>query len=617
MIMKYYLALLFYITWLDLISQAAGAFPRVLSRPENTQIDVDIKVVDYQTANCDLEPNCNYLYPVLIENFDFPADLPNKWRFDLGWTKTDDVGDGYSTWFGDALNTNTTTTVPLNSENYQFNGGIMQLQFVQKSPPINRDQVNYRFTSGMIQSLSRFRTGVFEARIKVPPANKMFPAFWLLSNKGQYTEIDIFEYFDPNIGGSSCDTYDKIRMSTHNGSGGNRIDRSDRYPLDGSQWHDYKLEWNDYEIRIYIDGSPLVRGYSTKFIRLSTPPFYHCQYGDNAHPLDPLANINCSVLNSMPDNLFPPVPQINWGPKPWWLPNGIPWPPPQPPQPYLANRISKEKIFPDKNSAMSLFINNFMYQNKYGSSDFSNFSAAELKMEIDWVRVYQPFCCGTDKSICGMADLDNQTYNTGILTGHKISIGYPNNSCNLIQHKPGTKLDGINQDWTDRPIILLATNEIAIQGEAIFAGHTYAEMRITDCGSPQRLSNAEENELNEMYNNQQQILDSINSANKPIFDSIINAYQKNYIDSVKKELNIMETADIEIAPNPVVDIISINTSEWNYNNIVSLLLVDVSGIEYKMIKEKKINISSFKSGTYHLKFILNDNTIIIKKIIKI
>jgi hypothetical protein len=602
---------------INLISQAAGFFPRVLSKPDNNKTDTDIKVVDYQTGNCDLEPNCNYLYPVVIENFDFPADLPNKWRFDLGWTQTDNVGDGASTWFGDALNTNTTTAIPLNSENYQFYGGIMQLQFVQKSPSITRNQIDYRFTSGMIQSLSRFRTGVFEARIKVPSANKMFPAFWLLSNKGQYTEIDIFEYFDSDVAGSSCDTYDKIRMSTHNGTGVNRINRADRYPLDGSEWHDYKLIWNDYEIRIYIDGSPIVRGYSTKFIRLSSAPFYHCQYGDNAHPLDPLVNINCNVLNSMPDNIFPTVPYINWGPRPWWLPNSISWPPPQPPQPYLANRISKEKIFPDKNSAMSLYINNFMYQNKYANDDFSNFASSSLMMEVDWVKVYQPFCCGVDKTICGISDLDNQTYNTRILTGHKINIGYSNNSCKLLQHMPGTKLDNINEDYTDIPIILLATDEIAIQGEAIFAGNTYAEMRITDCGSNQRISNAEENELTKMYDNQQQILDSINSTYIPIYDSLINAYQKHYIDSVKKELNIIETSDIEIAPNPVLDVISINTSEWNYNNIVSLFLMDISGIEYKLIKERKINIGDFKSGTYHLKFILNDNTIIIKKIIKI
>jgi hypothetical protein len=87
-----------------------------------------------------------------------------------------------------------------------------------------------------------------------------------------------------------------------------------------------------------------------------------------------------------------------------------------------------------------------------------------------------------DKTVCDLYDLDNQTYSTDILTGRKLQIGYSNNSCIFEQNLPRSA------DYRDVPVILLATDEIEINGYAAFPGGTYAEMRTTSCGSAERLS---------------------------------------------------------------------------------------------------------------------------------
>lgn len=594
------------------ISQGILFYPRVLSKPKQSWCSFDAKkVVDVQPSNCDYESGCNYLYPVLEENFDYNSDLPNKWRFDYGYTK-DDNGGG-TTWFGDSFYDNSVWPPVISNHNIQVSGSEMTL--VNRIETVNRTNVDltnntYKYTSGMIRSLSNFRTGVFEARIKVPDANKMFPAFWLLMTKGHYDEIDIFEFSDNDVSGGTCSNYNEHSMTIHTGNTYKECSRSDKYPIDITAWHTYKLIWTEYEILILVDGIP--KGYATKYFKLFAGAQPSCNYGSHWNVVDPAINYSCEQLKNAPDNLLPTIPYINYGSRPWYWPSFLSWPPPQPPQPYLANRVDEHAYFPSKDNAMSLIINNNINSLDYKNGDFSAFSQSSMSMKIDWVKVYQPFCCGIDKTACSLSDLDNQTYDTDIYTGRVLNIGLINNSCNFKQFKPGT-----GGDFRDVPIILLATDEIAIYGEAIFEGDTYAEMRITDCGGAQRIMNIDNQVLNEFNENQQNIADSINKANQPIYDSIINNYAKNYLDSIKQNYSIIETEDITIHPIPATDYISINSSDWTYEKIVSLYIVDVTGKEFLIKKERKINIEKLQSGSYTLKIIFNDNTFFTKKIIKI
>lgn len=588
-------------------SQPIGTWPRLLSKPKESWCSFDgKKVVDVQPTNCDLESGCNYLYPVLIENFDYNTDLPNKWRFDYGYTQ-DDNGGG-TTWFGDSYYDITVWPPVISNHNVKVSGG--ELSLVNIPEIVNKGGIDYKFTSGMINSLSRFRTGVFEARIKVPTANKMFPAFWLLRTKGHYDEVDIFEFSDNDVSGGYCSNYNEHSMTIHTGNTSNECHRSDKYPLNIGVWHTYKLIWSEYEILILVDGIPV--GYATKYYKLFAGAQPSCMFGSNWNVVDPAINYSCELLKIAPDNLLPPVPYIDYGARPWWLPSFISWPPPQPPQPYLANRVDEHAYFPSKDNAMSLIINNNINAAEYKNDDFSVFSQDEMTLKVDWVKVYQPFCCGVDKTACSLSDLDNQTYNTDIFTGRVLNIGLVNNSCNFKQFKPGT-----GGDFRDIPIVLLATDEIAIYGEAIFEGETYAEMRITDCGASQRIMNIDNQILNEFNENEQNFTDSLNKANQSIYDSIINNYAKSYLDSIKQSYSMIETEDITVYPLPATEHITINSSDWTFEKIVSLYIVDVTGKEILIKKERKINIEKLQSGSYTLKIIFNDNTIFTKKIIKI
>lgn len=611
--MRKIICLIFGIIPIIIASQPIASPIRVLAIPKSDYCVSSQKVKDVWPSSCQLEPSCNYLYPVLIEEFDYNLDLPNKWDFKSHGLEDDDVGStgSFCQWYGDAYWDNTVWPPVITNHNAQVSGGVLTLKTIPES--ITRKGRNYVATTGAITSFSNFRTGIFEARIKAPTGNKMWPAFWLLQNQGTYDEIDIFEFYDNSLKPSSvCDQYNLHKMTLHHGSlsspSGNSCSRGDKYPLNIDEWHIYKLVWDDYKIMIYVDG--LLKGYATKYFKLRALQIGNCLFGEVGNHWDPLININCEELSLLPDNLFPPVPYVDYGSRPWWWPSILSWPPPQPPQPYLANTVDESVYFPNKNSAMSIILNNGINY-KYRTDDFSGYSSEQLDMKIDWVKVYQPFCCGVDKTACSLLDLDNQTYNTDIYTGRILNIGLASNSCTFKQAAPSAPV------YRDIPVILLATEEIAIFGEAIFEGNTYAEMRITDCGSALRINAQEDEQLTDLINSNKTILDSLNQLQNNILDSITNSNAKNYIDSLRNKYSVVENEDFTISPIPATTFIEIFSSEWRFELIKNLYLVSMDGQELKLKKERKIDIEKVAKGSYFLKIEMEDSNVFIKKIIKI
>lgn len=618
--------ILIILLWHITKAQPIGTINRVLCAPKKNECRIsNIKVKDVWPKNCDLEPNCNYLYPVLLENFDNNFDLPNIWSFRIDAASDDSYNasnEYWSTFVGDAYFDETNYPAPITNKNILLNNGILTLKLIPEN--ITRNGRDYVASSGAITSFTRFRTGVFEARIKVPTSNVMWPAFWLFGKYGPYAEIDIFEFYDHNINlvTDPCNPYTLHKMSLHTGANNSHADdkgctRDDTYPLNLNIWHTYKLEWDEYSIKIFVDGSFVARGFVTKYFRGNSIPVFPCLYGSSYNPIDALHNFNCESLALEPDNLLPTIPYIDFGPRPWYLPSYVQWPPPQPPQPYLANKVDESPYFPNKNSGMSLIISNVLnYKQK--DKNLSAINPDALNMQIDWVKVYQPFCCGVDKTVCGLSDLDVQTYNSDILTGRKLTIGNNLNTCKFEQNFPGRYYNGTSgdRDWRDIPTIFLATDEIAINGDAIFPGNTYAEMRITDCGTTQRLSLTEQNELYAYNIENDSIWKSLQEKSNQKYDSIVNSYLTQYRDSVLNSYSLINFNDIVITPNPVFDYFNIIASEKTINRIKELTLVENSGKQFYLNVNTKINISNYQAGTYILKIILDDESIIYKKIIK-
>jgi MYXO-CTERM domain-containing protein len=110
----------------------------------------------------------------------------------------------------------------------------------------------FQYASGVLCSVLEQTYGYFEARLKVPAGQGMWPAFWLLGKNGTtgVNEIDIHEI----LGHQPSTVYMTVHWGTDYGAG---------HQSDGSSWvgpdfsadfHTFGLEWNPDAIIWTIDG---------------------------------------------------------------------------------------------------------------------------------------------------------------------------------------------------------------------------------------------------------------------------------------------------------------------------------------------------------------------------
>jgi len=108
------------------------------------------------------------------------------------------------------------------------------------------------FISGRIDSQNKFdfTYGRAEARIKLPDAEGMWPAFWLLGN-GRWPdtgEIDIMEYVGET---------DWTGVALHGPGYSGETPLVDKFFFpegeDVSDWHTYAVEWTDQAILFFVD----------------------------------------------------------------------------------------------------------------------------------------------------------------------------------------------------------------------------------------------------------------------------------------------------------------------------------------------------------------------------
>lgn len=120
------------------------------------------------------------------------------------------------------------------------------------------DMVSHDYTSARLNTSNKFAQayGRFEARIKIPYGQGMWPAFWLLgsdiSTKGWPTcgEIDIME----NIGREPSIVHGTIHGPGY--SGGKGIGSPFSFPDSrkfADDFHVYAVEWSPKEIKFFVD----------------------------------------------------------------------------------------------------------------------------------------------------------------------------------------------------------------------------------------------------------------------------------------------------------------------------------------------------------------------------
>lgn len=178
------------------------------------------------------------------DEFDGPngsAPDPGKWTVETG-------GNG---WGNNELEYYTTS-----SENLRLENGNLIIQAI-KEKHVGADGVQREYTSGRLKTEGKFsqQYGRFEARIKLPIGNGIWPAFWVLganfSSVGWPAcgEIDIME----NKGAEPSINYGSLHGPGY--SGKSSLTATYRLPEGrfSDQFHVFALEWEPNVLRFYVD----------------------------------------------------------------------------------------------------------------------------------------------------------------------------------------------------------------------------------------------------------------------------------------------------------------------------------------------------------------------------
>jgi len=142
-------------------------------------------------------------------------------------------------------------------QNVQVKGGNLVITAI-KEDYTGPDGVSRNYTSARMQTKGLFsqQYGKFEARIKVPKGQGMWPAFWMLGNNIDTAgwpacgEIDIME----NIGKEPAMVHGTLHAPGYPGAG-----YSAAYTLPSGafsdDFHVFAVEWEPQQLRMYVDGT--------------------------------------------------------------------------------------------------------------------------------------------------------------------------------------------------------------------------------------------------------------------------------------------------------------------------------------------------------------------------
>lgn len=201
--------------------------------------------------------------------------------------------------------------------NHHVAGGILSLT-ARKATPGDPNGIHYE--SGMIRSDWTTRYGYFEARVKMPSAIGLWPAFWLNSDVAANgvlswpPEIDIFEFVNNGV-------EDKANM-LHSGVISQRNTTSQityadpafntrwtyyKAPFNFDEgWHTVGAEWDATSVTMYIDGRKI---YTRSYL-------WNFPDGSPAGPAHILLNLavggNWAGRHGIEDAALPQALQVDW-----------------------------------------------------------------------------------------------------------------------------------------------------------------------------------------------------------------------------------------------------------------------------------------------------------------
>lgn len=134
---------------------------------------------------------------------------------------------------------------------FQLQGGMLTIVGDKRTATYGGQSFNY--ASGLIASVFKQKYGYFEAKLKVPAGQGLWPAFWLLGedHNAGVNEIDIHEI----LGNDTTKVYMTVHWGTDYNAG-HKSDGTDWVGPDFSaDFHVFGLEWSADAIVWTIDGT--------------------------------------------------------------------------------------------------------------------------------------------------------------------------------------------------------------------------------------------------------------------------------------------------------------------------------------------------------------------------
>jgi beta-glucanase (GH16 family) len=154
------------------------------------------------------------------------------------------TGNGEQEWYINANDTATTSVVP-----WTVSNGVLNIQAAATPSNLSSAVQGSLYTSGMLNTYHSFSQtyGLFEAKMKLPAGQGLWPAFWLLNENGQWPpEIDVME----NLGNNTNTAYTTVHSSTLTNGYEALAD-----PVNNTTaWHTYAVDWEPDYTTFYIDG---------------------------------------------------------------------------------------------------------------------------------------------------------------------------------------------------------------------------------------------------------------------------------------------------------------------------------------------------------------------------
>jgi beta-glucanase (GH16 family) len=184
--------------------------------------------------------------PSFTDDFDGPAGSgvdTGKWHFETG----DNVNNHEREWYTSG------------TDNAALDGNGNLVITAKKENPGNY-QCWYgpcEYTSARLSTAGQFTQayGHFEARMKIPRGQGMWPAFWMLGDNigsagwPQCGEIDIME----NVGNEPNAVHGTIHGPGYSGSAG--VGAAYNGPVFADDFHTYAVDWAPNEIKWSVDGN--------------------------------------------------------------------------------------------------------------------------------------------------------------------------------------------------------------------------------------------------------------------------------------------------------------------------------------------------------------------------